>query len=160
MAPFGACYHVWSKVGADPVTTTFGSGWFYEDGQQGVKGRFRITFDFDASINQWCTIYIPFIMDVGTYGSEFHMRWYNSNGSYRDFGYLNLRELPGGGTYVENGITQTVKSRMILPLLVKKATSGPVNFEIQVSRTNSGPRVHIGRPIILKNIACTWSMWS
>ncbi|MBA3530854.1 MAG: hypothetical protein H0T73_02880 [Ardenticatenales bacterium] len=159
MAPFGACYNVWAQVGADSFPAEFGKGWHDDKGLAGSRGQAEVTV---KTTNGWSTILIPFLKNKGTFAkySQYSVRWHRGDGSYRDHGMLDLSEFPDTATFTipvsNKTYNQEVYSAMVLPLIVWTGSNTQRTFKLELSRNISGPAVHVGRPIVLNDVACSW----
>lgn len=173
MAPFGACYYVWSRVGPAPVVTTYYTGnstaypgWFDDLGE---------AREHDVRVwvpGGWSTIYIPFIKGFKAYTSfspytEYSVRFVKGDGNVRDFGALDLTAFPHTQTYDFNQYDpqrynnnppgdNIISSAMLLPLVVKAPYEQYVNLRLR--RNNPGTPVWLGRPVVLEGYGCSWAV--
>jgi hypothetical protein len=150
--PFGACYAVWSQVGAEPVTQDLNTGWVYNT-TGGVAGEVVISLPEGYS-----TVYFPLIKDMGNFDprSIFWARWLNRDGTTYDHGLMSLADFDDSNTFSfpnYPGYTQNVHSAMIFPVVCKSSRLRRVR--LQVRRNLDGGGVWLGRPIVLPG-ACSW----
>ncbi|MGH2543712.1 MAG: hypothetical protein ACRDIB_12990, partial [Ardenticatenaceae bacterium] len=166
--PFGACYFVWAHAGFDPNVPTWDDpdnpGWFHDNGTVGSIGRRTVTIALGYN-----TIYIPFIKDYTQSPETWDGVKYNvkfvAGGSTAWHGGIDLGIIPHSTRYPEGFFDpwfgegcspeHTIYSAMVLPLTVYTSYT-LASFEIELYRNKAGPRVLIGRPVVLLIHSCTW----
>ncbi|GAB4215089.1 MAG: hypothetical protein OHK0022_54540 [Roseiflexaceae bacterium] len=154
LGPFGACYAVWSQVGNDPIASTLGDGWLHDGRQAGSRGRVTVSVP-----TGWSTIYIPFIKNMGATATvQYHVTWHRGDGVQRSHGHMDFGSWDDARNVAVNGYSQPVYSAMVLPMIVYSGT--PRTFQLELSRNYGGTGIFVGRPVVLGNVACSWSIYS
>lgn len=174
IGPMGACYKVWSQIGADLLSTTYGAGWC-ANSQAGIIGDANVVLP-----GGYCTVYFPIIKSSGTFAAntQFNITWKQSGRPDYAFGYFGADEFPdsriaapfntvnpnpitgiytdlfGGNPYTAAAIpAQSVFSAMVFPIVCY--STGQQTVTIRLSRNIGGGFVSLGRPIVLRQ-ACSW----
>jgi hypothetical protein len=149
--PFGACYTVWATIGADPVTGNLNTGWG-SCATQGVAASASVSLPAGCS-----TVFFAVFKNIGTFdpnqANQISFRWLRSDGVYRTQGYMGLKEFQDTTTYSHWGYDETVYSAMVYPVVCYTSTARTLTVEL--SRTDNGPGIWLGRPVVLPGI-CSW----
>lgn len=157
--PFGACTAVWAQVGADPTTTTIGTGWVPST-TAGTIGGTGVGAIVTLPVG-YSTVYFPVFKDYATFTSmdQISFAWIRGNGDVCYRGYMALSDfqdtklytyVPPGST---TGVTEPMYSAMIFPVVCYSSILRQVTVELR--RPYNGPQVWVGRPIVLPG-ACSW----
>lgn len=158
LAPFGLCHAVWARVANDPNVSTWGTGFYFDNGAAGLVGEVELAETVPAG---YSTICIPFIKHSGVFEGvtspvQFKVHWMRGDRVVHAHGTHDLSLYPDTATVAVNGYNQTIYSAMVMPLIVYSSQSRTVR--LQVWRNQSGPGVFIGRPIVIPGVGCSWAV--
>jgi len=147
--PFGACYAVWARVGADPTGQDLNTGWVLST-SQGLAGSASVSLPQGFS-----TVYFPVIKTMGTFdlATQFSVQWVRYDGAICNQGLMPLSDFQDSGVYSYNGYNQTIYAAMVYPVVCYASTARTVT--VRLFRNLSGVGAWLGRPIVLAG-ACSW----